>query len=132
MRVFLVREERLAPVLRRGGPRLQDALDLLAAGPTAREVSEGFDTAGSAAADRNPERAAARARADRGHDELVSLSGQQQLVAAAELVWTATEVPGIDRVLVELDGRPIELPTDTGLSGEPVRRVYYRSLAPAQ
>ena len=58
-----------------------------------------------------------------------ALSGRGQLLAVAQLVWTATEVCCASGVQVLLDGRPAALPTDTGLAERPVGRDDYRSVA---
>lgn len=48
-------------------------------------------------------------------------------LALAQLVYTATAVPGVDRVLFQVDGQAREVPTGEGQStAEPLSRVDYR------
>jgi spore germination protein GerM len=58
------------------------------------------------------------------------VSGSNQLLAVAQVVWTATEHPGTSRVSIVVDGQALEVPTDSGLSRVPVRRDQYASVAP--
>ena len=60
------------------------------------------------------------------------LAGTAQLVALAELVYTATGRPGVGQVVFSLDGQPIEVPRGDGsLTSEPLTRSDYPELAPA-
>ena len=59
--------------------------------------------------------------------------GRDQLLAVAQLVWTATEFPPVRQVDVLVDGRPIELPVEQGeVSSGPAGRDDYRSVGPAR
>jgi spore germination protein GerM len=59
--------------------------------------------------------------------------GRDQLLAVAQLVWTATEFPPVREVDVLVDGRRIELPVEQGeVSSGPARRDDYRSVGPAR
>ena len=50
-------------------------------------------------------------------------------VALAQLVYTVTAVPGVDRVLFQVDGQAREVPTGQGQStAEPLSRLDYRQL----
>jgi hypothetical protein len=50
-------------------------------------------------------------------------------VALAQLVYTATEVPGVDLVLFQVDGEAREVPTGQGRStAEPLSELDYRQL----
>lgn len=58
--------------------------------------------------------------------------GRDQLLAVAQLVWTATEFPPVRQVDVLVDGRRIQLPVEQGeVSSGPARRDDYRSVRPA-
>lgn len=58
------------------------------------------------------------------------VSDQERTVAFAQLVFTATETPGVTHVRFELNGRPIDVPTVDGrLTGEPVSRDDYTMAA---
>jgi hypothetical protein len=62
--------------------------------------------------------------------EFTALTGRRQLLAAAQVVWTATAAPGVERVRLVLDGRPLSTPTDRGLTRSAVDRDDYRSVSP--
>jgi spore germination protein GerM len=61
--------------------------------------------------------------------EFTEVAGGNQLLATAQVVFTVTEVPGVAAVRVTADGSPVEVPTDAGLTDEPVRREDYASVA---
>lgn len=62
-----------------------------------------------------------------------SVRGRDQLLAVAQLVWTATEFPPVRQVVLVVDGRQIELPIDEGaVSRGPAGRDEYRTLGPVQ
>lgn len=42
--------------------------------------------------------------------------GKERLLAAAQMVFTLTGLDGIDEVVFSLDGEPLQMPTDNGLS----------------
>ena len=57
------------------------------------------------------------------------LTGDTFVKACAQIVFTATSIRGIDRVRFQVDGNPINPPTDAGNLPE-VSRDNYRTLAP--
>ncbi|MGH8994575.1 MAG: GerMN domain-containing protein [Acidimicrobiales bacterium] len=60
-----------------------------------------------------------------------ALSGADQIVAAAQLVYTLALFPGIDQVSIRVGDQPTRMPTATGkLSSGPLTRSAYASLAP--
>jgi hypothetical protein len=129
--VFLVRDGRLTPVARTARPGLQGALDLLSAGPGPRDEAMGLRSylvgqllEGSFDPEQ-PDLAVVRIT-----EAFTLLPADEQLLAAAQLVWTATHAPGIDRVRVQADGRPVQLPTASGPQDRPVDRADYAPLAP--
>jgi spore germination protein GerM len=65
-----------------------------------------------------------------GEGGIQSVQGPAQARAFAQLVYTATEVPGVTSVRFLVDGQPIEVPTDAESTGDPVSRANYASLAP--
>ncbi len=75
----------------------------------------------------------ARGRATVDLDESFSdLSGTDQLIALAEIVYTATGRPGIGQVTFTLDGKPVEVTrADGSLTSDPLARSDYLELAPA-
>jgi spore germination protein GerM len=62
--------------------------------------------------------------------EFTGLGGGNQQLAVAQIVWTVTEFPGVQQVRFSIDGQPLEVPTDEGLTDQPVDRDDYRSVAP--
>lgn len=61
--------------------------------------------------------------------ELLAVSGQEQILALAQIVFTATELPGVAGVRFALDDKPIEVPRADGtLTSDPLRRSDYESL----
>ena len=62
--------------------------------------------------------------------DLVGVGGQEQILAIAQLVFTATETPSVTGVLFQLDGRAIEVPRGDGtLTVEPLRRFHFAPLS---
>lgn len=62
--------------------------------------------------------------------QFTQVEGDLQLLAAAQLVWTVTDLRPEGEVVVAFDGEALELPTDRGLTSDPVRRQDYASVAP--
>ena len=62
---------------------------------------------------------------------LEQIEGELQRLAIAQLVYTATAIPGADWLWVLIEGEPRALPTDEGDVEAPVGRVHYASLGPA-
>lgn len=60
-----------------------------------------------------------------------SIAGDDQLREVAQVVWTATEFDGVEAVRFTSEDEPVEVPTDAGLTDQPVDRDDYASLAPA-
>lgn len=134
LRVYFVRGSRLEAVDRSapdaGSPTV---LGLLTAGPTRDEVLGGLRTAVTPRAlvsgDASVVDSTAEVELAR---EFTAVSGSNQLLAVAQVVWTLTETPGVTRVRFRAAGVPIEVPTDAGLTDQPVDRDDYRSVgAPA-
>lgn len=127
--VYLVRDQRLAPVARSSRPGLQGALDVLSAGPGPRDEQIGlrsYLTAQQLEAAFDPELPGLVVVGIT--DAFGALPEDQRLLAAAQLVWTATHAPGVDRVLAQTGGRPVPLPTPAGPRDRPVGREDYLPL----
>lgn len=61
--------------------------------------------------------------------QLLDITGRQQILALAQVVWTATELPAVDRVLFEFEGEPVEVQNGNGtLTSSPLGRLSYRDL----
>lgn len=130
VRVYLVRDDRLVPVIRRAPPTVAAMLALLTAGPTRPESATGIrsalpDDALSPSVDRADPRTT-RVAVTRVFAELPAREG---LLAAAQLVWTLTETPPVAQVEVLLGDRPTAVVTDTGSVVRPVRREDFASVA---
>lgn len=59
--------------------------------------------------------------------------GSDQVLAVAQLVWTATEFPAVRRLRLLVDGRELAVPVMAGaVASGPVGRDHYRSVAPVR
>ena len=129
--VYFVQGADLAPVLRpTTGADVAAALEQLAAGPSKPEVLAGLRTAlpaQSLALDEGQPEGPAAVAVTR---DFTGVTGGNQLLAVAQVVWTLTELPGTTQVQFLVDGEPVEVPTDEGLTDEPVDRSDYLSVAP--
>ncbi|RZU32589.1 GerMN domain-containing protein [Blastococcus saxobsidens] len=130
--IWLVRGARLEAVSRPVSPAdVPTVLQALLAGPTPEEAASGLRTA-----------LAPQTLQDSGptpEDQVVTLDvtreftglvGGNQQLAVAQLVWTATQFPTVDRVRFSTEGEPLEVPTDRGLTDRPVGRADHASVAP--
>ncbi len=131
--VFLVRGADLAPVERRiNTATASAALEQLVEGPTRAEAAGGVRTALA------PQVVGVEGALNDGTTTVsvtrgfTGITGGDQLLAVAQVVWTLTALPTVDRVRFTVEGRPVEVPTDAGLSGEPVDQDDYRSVAPVE
>ncbi|MCZ2860438.1 GerMN domain-containing protein [Blastococcus sp. VKM Ac-2987] len=107
------------------------ALELLSQGPTRVEVIGGLRTAlapQSLLADEGVPGGITSVSVTR---EFTGITGGNQLLAVAQVVWTLTDLPGTTQVRFLVEGVPVEVPTDSGLTDQPVDRDHFRSVAPA-
>ncbi|MEJ2577527.1 MAG: GerMN domain-containing protein [Kineosporiaceae bacterium] len=106
---------------------LQEVLSKLTAGPSATQAADGLSTAVP------PAHTLEVADVTDGQATL-ALGGDQlpptdQTTAIAQIVLSATSVPGITGVLLTLDGRPIEAPLlDGALTTRPLTAEDYQPL----
>jgi spore germination protein GerM len=64
-------------------------------------------------------------------DSFTTLGGSDQIIAIAQLVYTVTERPNLDRLVVSVNGENVEVPRDDGtLTRDPLTRTDYRSFSP--
>jgi spore germination protein GerM len=130
--VFFVHGTRLQAVQRRttSVTDVREALNLLAAGPTAAEVRDGTRTA------LTPQTISVLGRSDSGvltlgvTRQFTGVVGGDQLLAVAQVVWTVCQFPWVDGVRFVVGGDVLELPTDHGLVQRTVTRQDYRTVAP--
>ena len=60
---------------------------------------------------------------------MLDVTGRQQILALAQVVYTATAYPGVERVLFQFDGESREVPNGEGtLTSTPLGRLSYRDL----
>ena len=101
------------------------------AGPTEEEASEGLASVIPAeTAILSSDLTNGVLRVDLAEGALEQIEGELQRLAVAQLVYTATELPGIDWLWILIEGEPRALPTDEGDVEAPVGRVHYASLGP--
>lgn len=62
--------------------------------------------------------------------EFAQGSVSEQTLGLAQIVWTATEFPGVTGVRFTLNGAPIQVPTPAGSTGDPVNREAFADFAP--
>lgn len=128
--VFLVQAEHLVPVVRRAAAGdLTGVLGRLLAGPREEEFAAGIRTAIS------PETGlrSARLRGDTATVDLtaalVEVGGEEQILAVAQIVLTATALPGVDGVRLLLEGQAVEIPRADGtLTSDTLRAQDYEAL----
>jgi hypothetical protein len=128
--VFLVRAEHLVKVVRSARRAdLTGALNVLLAGPTEPELGAGIRTAISPQTDLR----SAHLEGDTAVVDLnaafVEVGGQEQILAVAQVVLTATAVSGVGRVRFLLEGQRVEIPQADGtLSSESLGPADYQGL----
>lgn len=129
--VFLVQAERVVPIVRgTSSTDVQTVLSILLGGPTENELAEGLRTAISNQAHLRSVRVenATTAVIDLT-SSFVEVAGQEQILAVAQVVLTATGTPGITSVRFALEGQPVEVPRSDGtLSSEPLSSADYADL----
>lgn len=107
------------------------ALESLVAGPTEEEASEGLASVIPAeTVILSSDLTNGVLRVDLAEGALEQIEGELQRLAVAQLVFTATELPGIDWLWILIEGEPRALPTDEGDVEAPVGRAHYASLGP--
>jgi Sporulation and spore germination len=129
--VYLVGITGLVPVSRgvRAPATLPEALSALLAGPTDTEVADGLRTAITAQTSVSPGPVGFGVGTVDLGGAFGQVGGQEQILAVAQLVFTATSVPGIAKVQFTLAGRPVEVPAGDGtLTQGPLGRSDFPSL----
>lgn len=130
--VFFVAGDRLTTVRREvaAAAVLSTALDAVEAGPSDAEASAGLRNA-------LPEDAVTRVTSSSSVANVdlaasfAAVDPAEQLLAIAQIVFTASAVTGVDSVAFSVEGRPAEVPIDgASLVSRPVARSDYTSVAP--
>jgi spore germination protein GerM len=131
--IYLVRDDRVRPVLRgaRREPTPRAQLERLLQGPTPAEADAGLRTLLTPDVTIGPVRVLDGVA-------VVTLSGtataqpsaHERVLAVAQLVYTATAIPEVQRVRFEVDGDAAEVPRGDGtLTNRPVGRKDYALVA---
>ncbi len=108
------------------------AFDALIAGPTEEEAGAGLTSVIPAeTVVLGSDLANGVLQVNLAEGALEQIEGALQSLAIAQLVYTATELPGVDWLWVLIEGEPRALPTDQGDVEAPVGRVHYASLGPS-
>jgi spore germination protein GerM len=131
--IYFARDRRLVPTGRKLPPDapLSRILDALGRGPNRNEVDAGLRST-LPDESRFPGVSVSRGTAtvDLG-PRFTALSGEDQVIALAQLVYTITGQPGIGLVRFTLDGRPTEVPRANGeLTAAPVSRDDFAGVGP--
>ncbi len=131
--VFFARGEHVVPVIRHTTrPGVDTALQELLAGPTDSELAGGLRTAISSQTDLRLVQTDGSAAVIDLTRAFVEVGGQEQILALAQVVLTATAVPGITSVRFALEGQPVEVPRADGtLSPGPLTASDYAALREA-
>lgn len=107
------------------------ALEALVAGPTEQEATDGLASVIPAeTVILGSDLTNGVLSVNLAEGALEQIEGELQRLAIAQLVYTATELPGIDWLWILIEGEPRALPTDEGDVEAPVGRVHYASLGP--
>lgn len=131
--VYLLRGDRLSPVPRQVEAPVSPSRLLLALveGPTTEEAQAGFRTAISSETRIRGVTSVAGVVTVELSSQFVEVTGQDQILAIAQIVFTATESGGAGAVRFRLDGEPVEIPRADGtLTSAPLTRADYAALAP--
>ena len=131
-RVYFVRGTRLEPVTRGlSADDVDSALGALVTGPGRGDVLSGLRTAIAPQSHLMITTVADGTVQVDLPRELTGLTGGNQLLAFAQLVWTLTEVPDVRAVEFESAEAQVEVPTDSGLAAGAVVREDYASVGPS-
>lgn len=129
--IFLVAGDRLVPVARHvaAPPSPATTLARLLDGPTREERASGLRTAIAAEAEVEVVTAkAGTVRLDLDQS-FAELEGREQVLALAQVVFTATGLQDVDGVVFTLAGKPVEVPTADGtLRTGLLRAAHFDSL----
>lgn len=129
--IWLVAADRIHPITREvaSPSSITRAFEALSGGPTDNEAQLGLRSAVPTDAIEDVAVADGVATVDLA-DVFVSSAPREQLLALAQLVYTATQFRNVEVVQFTLGGEPIEVPRGDGeISEGPVRRRDFAALA---
>jgi spore germination protein GerM len=132
---FVNPSQQLTPVLRAVTPpgRLSPIMQALVAGPTS---SEQINNDLSSAITPNVQVLGTTEQADgvavvNFNSAFIQIGSSSQVMAVAQVVYTATEQPGVQSVQIDIDGKPTDVPTASNAEvSRPVTRADYGPEAP--
>lgn len=127
---FVGSDSKLVPVERSDSfVGLNNAIGELLAGPTSTDLSAGLTSAVPVGTKLvYSSISGSTARLDFS-DSLASISGHEQLLAFAQIVFTSTSIPGVSLVEISVAGQPVNAPEPDGtLAQGPVSAADYSSL----
>jgi len=131
-RIYLVEpgEDRLLRSVQREATSASELMDSLLRGPSAGELDKGYSSAIPSTVRLLRTREQAPFLYIDVTDELTDLSGQGLLQALAQIVYTGSELDGVDRVQVTVNGEVIAWPkADLESTTEPLSIYDYPSSA---
>jgi spore germination protein GerM len=132
--VYLVRDDRLVEVTKQvAAPGAAvDTLRELLMGPDAEDIEDGLVTRIPSGTVVNGVSGPVEGVATIDLSGDLSAAGEGLRLAFAQMVYTATGVPGVDRVLFAIDGQPRDVPDDQGqTTAEPLGRSDFAQFRPA-
>jgi hypothetical protein len=135
VRIYLIGPNgHVAPVARDvpvSAPDLQTVIEALVAGPTDAEAGAGYQSAIPAQTTViGASIASGIATINLGAD-FGQLVGTQQIQAVAQLVFTASGLPGVSGVTFELDGLAVDVPVASGADVAVTSTAQFAPFAPA-
>ena len=131
--VYLVSSGRLVLVTREVQPpaSLLRIVQALLGGPTSDESASGTRTAISSQTNVLSIRVQETVATVDLSGGFADIGGREQILALAQLVYTATATPSVRGVRLSLDGRVVEVPRGDGtLTQDPLRREDFAAFAP--
>jgi hypothetical protein len=110
---------------------MTEIMGALLDGPTASESTAGIQSFLSAKASQVSATVAGGVATVDFDTNPVQVVGPDQVLAVAQVVFTATDQPGVTGVLFEIDGSPVSVPIAGGVQVPgPVSRAQYAAQAP--
>jgi spore germination protein GerM len=131
--LYYLRQNRLAAVTRRitQALALDDVLQLLSGGASETEAASGIRSALTGTSDILSGTVVRGTAVVAIGPDFITLPASEQSLAIAQIVYTATQLPGVGQVQFTNNGVPIDVPRGDGsLTIAPVTRDDYPSVAP--
>jgi spore germination protein GerM len=131
--VYYIQDDRLAPVKRRVSPpvTVEKVLQKLFAGPSTAEAVAGFTSAISPDTDILGAPIEARIATVNVSKNFAFGLATDQIMAVAQVVFTAVEIPGVTGVLFAENGKRQEVPEGDGSStSAPLGKASYSEFTP--